>query len=120
MTQLSVQPQAQGEYRMIQETSQEISHQYKSWQVELESRHARRNRVRHIDRMLNQLELLNLSESPTLPRDFRREVKRFLDECSHPIARRAERDLTIAVCMEALYDIQDTLLPGGDDELEDL
>lgn len=105
---------------MIHETSLEISHQYKSWRVELESRHARRNRVRYIDRLLNQLELFNLSESPTLPRDFRREVKRFLDECAHPLARRAERDLTIAVCMEALYDIQDTLLPGGDEEGEDL
>ncbi|MGI8607962.1 MAG: hypothetical protein ACR2MY_01850 [Candidatus Dormibacteria bacterium] len=101
---------------MIHETSLEISDQYKTWQVELEGRHARRNRVRYIDRLLNQLELLNLSESPTLPTEFRREVKRFLAGCDHPLARRAERDLTIAICMEALYDIQDTLLLGGDEE----
>ena len=105
---------------MINETSLEISHQYKSWQVELESRHARRNRVRYIDRLLNQLELLNLSEAPALPTDFRREVKRFLDECEHPVARRPERELTTAVCMEALYDIQDTLLLGGGEEEDDL
>ena len=103
---------------MIHETSLEISAEYRSWQVELESRHARRNRVRYIDRLLNQLELLNLTESPTLPADFRKEVKRFLDECNHALARRPERDLTIPVCMEALYDIQDTLLLGGDDEDE--
>ncbi|MEA2684208.1 MAG: hypothetical protein QOK05_2536 [Chloroflexota bacterium] len=101
---------------MINETSVEISHQYKRWQVELESRHARRNKVRYIDRLLNQLELLNLSDSPALPVPFRHEVRRFLSECDHGLALRAERDLTIPDCMEALYDIQDTLLLGGDDE----
>ncbi len=105
---------------MIHETSLEISDLNKSWQVEFEGRQARRNRVRYIDRLLNQLELLNLTGSPTLPADFRKEVKRFLDDCGHDVARRPERDLTIAMCMEALYDIQDTLLLGGDDEEEGL
>ena len=104
---------------MINETSLEISLQYKQWQVELESRYARRNKVRHIDRLLNDLELLNLSESPTLPVPFRRQVRQFLDECEHPLSRRAERDLTIADVMEALYDIQDTLLVGGGEEEEE-
>jgi len=104
---------------MINETSLEISHQYKRWQVELESRYARRNRVRHIDRLLNHLELLNLTESRTMPVPLRRQVRQFLDECEHPLSRRAERDLTIGDVMEALYDIQDTLLLGGDDEEDD-
>ncbi|HEV1998573.1 MAG TPA: hypothetical protein VGR61_10645 [Candidatus Dormibacteraeota bacterium] len=104
---------------MIHETSLEINDLYKSWLVELESRHARRNRVRYIDRLLNQLELLNLSEAPILSTDLRRQLKRLLTECEHPLARRSERDLTIAVCMEALYDIQDTLMPGGDEEAEE-
>jgi hypothetical protein len=104
---------------MINETSIEISHEYKRWQVELESRYARRNKVRYIDRLLNHLELLNLTESPTMPVPFRRQVRHFLDECEHPLSRRAERDLTIGDVMEALYDIQDTLLLGGDDEEDD-
>ncbi len=103
---------------MIHETSLEISDLYRSWQVELESRHARRNRVRYIDRLLNQLELLNLSDAPSLTADLRREVRQFLGECHHPLARRAERDLTVGGCMEALYDIQDTLLLGSDDEAD--
>jgi hypothetical protein len=104
---------------MINETSVQISHQYKRWQVELESRHARRNRVRYIDRLLNQLELLNLAESPALPPPFRREVRHFLLDCEHSLGMRSERDLAIPDCMEALYDIQDTLLLGGDDEDEE-
>jgi hypothetical protein len=103
---------------MINETSLEISHEYKRWQVELEGRHARRNRVRYIDRLLNDLELLNLTESPVIPPGFRRQVRQFLEECEHPLSRRSERDLRIADAMEALYDIQDTLLLGGDDEEE--
>jgi hypothetical protein len=105
---------------MINETSVEISHQYKRWQVELESRHARRNKVRYIDHLLNQLELLNLAESPALLPPFRNDVRLFLADCEHELALRPEKDLTIPDCMEALYDIQDTLLLGGDDEDEDL
>ena len=101
---------------MINETSLEISHQYQRWQVELESRYARRNKVRHIDRLLNRLELLNLTEAPAMPVPFRRQVRQFLAECEHPLSRRAERDLTVGDAMEALYDIQDTLLLGGTDE----
>jgi hypothetical protein len=105
---------------MINETSVEISHLYKRWEVERESRYARRNKVRYIDRLLNQLELLNLADSPAMPPAFRHEVKAFLVECDHRMGARSERDLTIPDCMEALYDIQDTLLLGGDEEEEEL
>ena len=103
---------------MINETSVEISHEYKRWQVELESRYARRNKVRYIDRLLNQLELLNLSDSPGMPSSLRREVKSFLDESDHGTALKSLKDLTIAGTMEALYEIQDTLMLGSDDEEE--
>jgi hypothetical protein len=104
---------------MINETSVEISHEYKRWQVELESRYARRNKVRHIDRLLNQLELLNLTESPAMPPALRQQIKSFLDECEHSLSLRPARDLTVGGTMEALYEIQDTLLLGGDDEEEE-
>jgi len=104
---------------MINETSLEISHEYQRWQVELEGRYARRNKVRHIDRLLNQLELLNLTEAPTMPMPLRRQVRQFLAESEHPLSRRAERDLTTGDAMEALYDIQDTLLLGGTAEEDD-
>jgi hypothetical protein len=103
---------------MINETSLEISHQYKQWQVELESRSARRRRVRYIDHLLDQLELLNLSETPAMPAEFRHQVKSFLDQCEHSLSLRPEKDLTIAACMEALYEIQDTLMLGGEEEEE--
>jgi hypothetical protein len=103
---------------MIRETSVEITELYQRWQVELESRYARRNKVRYIDHLLNELELLNLAEAPAMPSDLRREVKRFLDSVEHNLCSKPEKDLTIQESMEALYDIQDTLLLGGEEDDE--
>jgi hypothetical protein len=43
-------------------------------------------------------------------------VVTFLGTCKHPLSKRPLRELTVAGSMEALYDIQDTLLLGSDDE----
>jgi hypothetical protein len=98
---------------MIRETSLEIGDSYKRWQVELESRYARRNRVHYIDQLLNQLELLNLAEAGVMPDGLRSQVRELLDGAEHQLCSKRPRDLAIGECMEALYDIQDTLLLGG-------
>ena len=103
---------------MIRETSVEIGELYKRWQVELESRYARRNKVRYIDHLLNELELLNLNDARSMPDDLRHEVREFLDGFEHSLCAKREKDLTIQESMEALYDIQDTLLLGGEEEDE--
>jgi hypothetical protein len=103
---------------MIGDTSVEIGELYKRWQVELESRYARRNKVRYIDHLLNELELLNLADATAMPVDLRREVKEFLDGFEHSLCSKREKDLTIQESMEALYDIQDTLLVGGEEDEE--
>ncbi len=103
---------------MIRETSVEITDLYKRWQVELESRYARRNKVRYIDHLLNELELLNLADAQVMPDDLRREVKEFLREFDHGLSSRPQKQLTIQEVMEGLYDIQDTLLLGGEEDDE--
>jgi hypothetical protein len=102
---------------MIQETSVEISGLYKRWQGELEVRYARRNKIRYIDYLLNELELLNL-EDRKMTSDLRHQVKSFLDENEHQLTGKSEAALATAECMEALYEIQDTLLLGSDEEDE--
>ena len=52
---------------MIRDTSVEMGKLYKRWQIELEGRYARRNKVHYIDDLLNQLELLNLADAPAMP-----------------------------------------------------
>jgi|SRR3979409_1001845 hypothetical protein len=100
---------------MIQETSVEIGHLYKRWQVELESRYARRNKINYIDQLLNELEMLNLAEAKSIPDPLRGQVKELLEGCGHGLGSRRVKDLTIGESMEALYDIQDTYLLGGEE-----
>ncbi len=50
---------------MIEQTSVQISAQRERWQAERELRYARRNRIRHIDRLLDELEMLNIGTIPS-------------------------------------------------------
>ncbi|HEV3230804.1 MAG TPA: hypothetical protein VG245_00980 [Candidatus Dormibacteraeota bacterium] len=103
---------------MIRDTSLEITDQYKRWQVEMDARYARRNRLRHIDELLNELELLNLAEAQAMPKDLLRQVGQCLADHEHALASRKQSSLTIPEVMEALYEIQDTLLLGSEEEEE--
>jgi hypothetical protein len=103
---------------MIRDTSIEISDQYRRWQVEMEARYARRNRLRYIDELLNELELLNLADAVAMPQELRRQVVDCLADHEHPLAARDPDVLTIAEVMEGLYEIQDSLLLGSEDEEE--
>jgi hypothetical protein len=104
--------------RMIEETSVEISAQRERWHAERELRYARRNRIRHIDRLLDELEMLNIAEETQMPAELALRVQRLAAEMEHPLGNRAPEDLTIADSMDALYDLQDGLmltLDGVDD-----
>src|SRR5256885_16204972 len=110
-----------GSGRMIEQTSVQISPQRERWQAERELRYARRTRIRHIDRLLDELELLNIAEETQLPADLALRVQRLAAEMEHSLGDRAPEDLTIAESMDALYDLQDGLmltLEGVEDEEE--
>jgi hypothetical protein len=107
-----------GKGRMIQETTEEITDTHLRWQVELESRYARRNKVRYIDYLLNELEMLNLADCDAMPMALKREVRDFFEAHEHFLGRKPLRDLCIPESMEALYDIQDNFLLGSEDEEE--
>src|SRR5438105_14510767 len=96
--------------RMIEETSVQISSLRERWQAERELRYARRNRIRHIDRLLDELEMLNIAEETQLPSELALRVQRLAGEMDHPLGIRAPEDLTIAESMDALYDLQDGLM----------
>ena len=103
---------------MIEETCLEITQLYERWQSEKEQRYARRNKIRYIDQMLNEFELLNLAEEPVVPVELMGRVKRFVDLEEHPICRRPLREVLIADWMEALYDIQDGLMLTVEDDID--
>jgi len=103
---------------MIEETCLEISQLYERWQAEKEQRYARRNKIRYIDQILNEFEMLNLAEEPQIPVELMGRVKRFVDQEEHPVARRQVPDVAIADWMEALYDIQDSLMLTVEDDID--
>src|SRR5437773_6845503 len=110
-----------GSGRMIEQTSVQISTLRERWHAERELRYARRNRIRHIDRLLDELEMLNIAEETQLPADLALRAQRLTAEMEHPLGNRPPEDLTFADAMDALYDFQDGLmltLEGVQDEEE--
>jgi len=110
-----------GTGRMIEETSVQISALRERWHVEREQRYARRNRIRYIDRLLDELEMLNIAEETQMPAELAIRVQRLAAEMEHPLGNRAPEDLSIAESMDALYDLQDGLmltLDGVEDDEE--
>lgn len=107
---------------MIQETSSEISALRERWQLEREQRYARRNQIRYIDRLLNELEMLNIAEETEMPAELAMRVQRLAASTGHALGDRPLEDVTIAESMEVLYELQDRLmltLEGAEDEGEE-
>ena len=62
----------------ISDTSHEISKLYESDHLERKERNARRNKILFIDRLLNELEQLNIAEEVVVPLPLRNQCRRFL------------------------------------------
>lgn len=103
---------------MIQETCREIGELQVRWLNEKQDRYARRDKLRLIDDMINQFELLNLAEEPTVPADLKVRVAGLLRAEAHPVCRRPVEQITILDWMDALYDVQDTLMIEVEDDIE--
>jgi hypothetical protein len=102
----------------ISETSHEISRLYESDHIERQERNARRNKILFIDRLLNELEQLNIAEEAVVPATLRNQCRTFLAKEGHPLGRRRAEEVSIAEWMDALYDVQDGLMftIGDEDE----
>lgn len=103
---------------MIQETCSRIEELEDYWTTEIRARHARRDKIRDIDDMLNQLEMLNLADEQVIPFELRQRVGAFVAAENHPLAPRATADVAIPDWMEALYDIQDGLMIRFPDDID--
>ena len=83
-----------------------------------EAKYARRNKMRYIDRLLNELEMLNLAEEREVPTQLAVALDRLIQE-THVIAKTedVERPDSVVAAMDVLYEIQDSLMenPIGDE-----
>ncbi len=102
----------------IAETSHEISKLYEVDHVSRQERNARRNKILFVDRLLNELEQLNIAEEVTVPTALRTQCRKLLAREGHALSHRRAEDVTIAEWMDALYAVQDGLMftIGDEDE----
>ncbi|HVD02588.1 MAG TPA: hypothetical protein VNF75_00360 [Candidatus Dormibacteraeota bacterium] len=102
----------------IAETSHEISKLYEVDHLTRRERNARRNKILYIDRLLNELEQLNIVEEVVVPTPLRTQCRKLLARESHPLGRGRAEEVAIADWMDALYDVQDGLMftIGDEDE----
>jgi hypothetical protein len=103
---------------MIQETCTRIEELEDYWSSEIRARHARRNKIRDIDDMLNQFEMLNLADEQVIPTDLRQRVDAFIRAEGHPLSERHAESVAIPDWMEALYDVQDGLMIRFPDDID--
>ena len=99
---------------MIQETCVEIGELEQRWVRLREEQTARRRQIHQIDELIEEFEKLNLAEEREVPVELRGRVIAVI--ARHPLVGRADGDVAIAEWMDALYDVQDTLMFGTDDD----
>jgi hypothetical protein len=74
-----------------------------------ETKYWRRNTMRYIDKLLNELELLNLEERVDVPRPIASAVDKLIEECE-VIALTEQPRTTVIETMDVLFEIQDSLM----------
>lgn len=101
---------------MIQEACEAIDrveeHERRSHAV----KYGRRNRIRYIDRLLNELEMLNLAEQRQVPERLAVELDRIIGESTTVQVAKQPRPETVNEAMDALYELQDSLMFSEDEE----
>jgi hypothetical protein len=103
---------------VIQETCVAISHLEGRAEVERDVRHARRRQIRALDRLIDEFELLNLADEVDVPGELRLRATRVIARAAHPLVNRPVHEIPIAEWMDALYELQDTLMLPGEDGLD--
>src|SRR5579884_551208 len=81
-----------------------------------EIKYGRRNKMRYIDRLLDELELLNLAEQSEVPEHLAMALDRLLAESRAVDLVHQPRPGTVMEAMALLYEIQDSLMLGGEPE----
>jgi hypothetical protein len=103
---------------LIQDTCLTISVLQERAEAERDARYARRNKIRAIDQLIDEFEMLNLADEVDVPGELMHRATRFIVDASHPLIKRPSDEIPIADWMEALYDLQDTLMLPSEDEVD--
>jgi hypothetical protein len=75
-----------------------------------EMKYARRNKMRYIDRLLNELEMLNLADQRVMPRALSVAVDQVLEDADVEEIVEQRKPDSVIEAMDLLYEIQDSLM----------
>jgi hypothetical protein len=81
-----------------------------------EAKYGRRNKIRYIDRLLNELEMLNLAEETRVPERLAMELGRMLAESEVVQFANQSRPGSVNEAMDVLYELQDSLMFNDPEE----
>src|SRR5215813_11556092 len=95
---------------MIQEACAAIERVEARERRSREAKYGRRNKIRYIDRLLNELEMLNLAEAGRVPERLAIELDRLMAESEVVTAAHQSRPESVNDAMDVLYEIQDSLM----------
>lgn len=101
---------------MIQEASAAIERVRERDRQSREAKYGRRNKIRYIDRLLNELEMLNLADRTEVPERLAIELDRLLTESTIVETVGHPRPENVSQAMDVLYEIQDSLMFNEDDD----
>lgn len=81
-----------------------------------EIKYGRRNKIRYIDKLLNELEMLNLADQTAVPERLAIELERLMAESAVVELVEQPRPESVAQAMDVLYEIQDSLMINDADD----
>ena len=101
---------------MIEEACEAIEQVEERERRARERKYGRRNKIRYIDRLLNELEMLNLAERQHVPERLAIELERLIAETEVIAIAEQIRPETVNEAMDLLYEIQDSLMLNEDSD----
>src|SRR5438046_10717225 len=103
---------------MIKQASRAIEHMTARERRIQRAKYARRNKMRYIDKLLNELEMLNLADQRQMPPVLSVAINKVVEESPDATVLAQAKPASVMEAIDALYELQDGRMCNqlGDDE----
>jgi len=95
---------------MIKQASRAIEHMTAKERRIQRAKYARRNKMHLIDKLLNELEMLNLADQRQMPPVLSVAINKVIEESPEVTVLAQAKPASVMEAMDALYEIQDSLM----------
>src|SRR5262249_21308426 len=95
---------------MIKQASRAIEHMTARERRIQRAKYARRNKMHYIDKLLNELEMLNLADQRQMPPVLSVAINKVIEDSPEVTVLAQAKPASVMEAMDALYEIQDSLM----------